>query len=406
MSSSFSRRDFLKNSLYVAGAAGIGLPAAIPRAMAQAAPATPAVADVQVIDIGSNTLSIGPAQAALQAIARYAPLGGSYARTEAGQLQEVLSAQLGVPTQRIALYPGSGTPLDLVVTTFTSPERALVTADPTFEQAWRTAPKVGANVIKVMQRRNYSHDVQGMCAADAKAGLIYLCSPNNPTGAIVPREDIEYAAAHKPAGSLLVVDEAYIHFSDHAVSAVDLAATRDDVIVLRTFSKLYGMAGLRLGYAVGSPENLARMNARGNGSGSISMTTLMAGVASLEDPGLVPQRRALCSRLRRETVAWLEKQGYPCTTSESNCFMVDIKRPGKDFQRAMATHGVNIGRTWPGFETWPRISVGSESEMQRFREAFAAVMAGKLGPLPMPEPKRRMASLDGWIDPGHDTGIC
>ena len=406
MSSSYSRRTFLRHSLYAAGSAGVGFGAGgVPAAFARAgvAPAADTATEVPIVNLGANTLSIGPSPASLEAIARIAPMSGGYGGAESRAFVETLAGQLNVPADHIAVYPGSGTPLGLVVTTFTSPQRALVTADPTYEQAWRTAPRVGAQVIKTAQRSDYSHDVEAMCAADPQAGLLYICNPNNPTGAITSRRDIEYAVAHKPPGCVLVVDEAYIHFSDNAASAVDLAVAADDVIVLRTFSKLYGMAGLRLGYAVGRPENLKKMNVQGGGS--IAMTTLAAGTAALRDPDLVPARRALIRRMRVETVAWLQAQGYPCSSSESNCFLVDIGRPGREFQDAMATHGVMVGRSWPGHETRPRISVGTEAEMERFREAFSAVIAGRLGPLPVPE-RPRMALHEAAEDAARMAFAC
>jgi histidinol-phosphate aminotransferase len=381
--------------MIVAGAAGAALQAGTQPAFAKdvvkakATEATP-----KVINLGANTLSIGPAAPALTAIAAYAPMSGGYEPTNTHEIVETLSAQLGVPADHIMMYPGSGTPLDLVVMAFTSPTGSLVTADPTYEQAWRTAPRGGAKVIKVPQRKDFSHDVEAMCAADANAGMLYICNPNNPTGAITMRKDIEYAVKNMPKGATLVVDEAYIHFSDNATSAADLVAAGENVVVLRTFSKLYGMAGLRLGFAVASPANLAKMNGgSGRSQGIIAATTIGAGVASLKDADLIPARRAMIKKNRAETVAWLEKQGYPCTISEANHFMVDVKRSGRDFQKDMATHGVNIGRTWPGYETWPRISVGTEAEMAKFREAFTAVAAGKLGNI-TPATRGQRASLE------------
>jgi histidinol-phosphate aminotransferase len=385
----FSRRKFFKNALYAAGAAGAVLQA--PSAFAQAVNAT--AADLSVINLGANTLSIGPSQKALEAIAKYAPKAGGYAGREGGDFTDMVAAMLKVPADHIALYPGSGTPLDLVTVAFTSPEKSLVTADPTYEQSWRTAARGGANVIKIMQRKDNSHDVEAMVKADAKAGIIYICNPNNPTGGINLRKDIEFALANKPAGSVLVVDEAYIDFSDNATTAADLVNTGEDIIVLRTFSKLFGMAGLRLGYAVASPANLAKMNgASGRSQGIIALTTLGAGMASIGDAELVPTRRAMIRKNRTDTVAWLEKKGHKCTKSEANCFLVDVGSPAREFQAAMATHGVNIGRSWPGFETMPRVSVGTAEEMTRFKVAFEAVKAGKMGPI-VPQ-ARRGASLE------------
>lgn len=397
MTSDFSRRNFLRNSILV-GAAGAALPVIAPDAFAKPSPvkskssAMAAASPSAVLNLGANTLSIGPSKKAIEALVKVAPISGGYEPTDTTEFVAILAKQLGVPADHISVYPGSGTPLDLVVMAFTSPKGSLVTADPTYEQAWRTSQRSGAKLFKVPQRKDFSHDVEAMCAADPAAGMIYICNPNNPTGAITMRKDIEYALKNKPASATLVVDEAYIHFSDNAKSAVDMVAAGENVVVLRTFSKLYGMAGLRLGYAVGSPANLAKMNGgSGRSQGIIAATTIAAGVASLNDADLIPTRKAMIKKQRTETIAWLEKQGYPCSLSEANHFQVDVKRSGRDFQKDMATWGVNVGRTWPGYENWSRISLGTESEMAGFREAFTSVMAGKLGT--MTPPKQR-ASLD------------
>ncbi|MBI1360488.1 MAG: aminotransferase class I/II-fold pyridoxal phosphate-dependent enzyme [Alphaproteobacteria bacterium] len=394
MTHDFSRRKFLRNSLIAAGAAGAAVQAGGPAFAKEVVKAKATETTPKIINLGANTLSIGPAAPALTAIAAYAPISGGYEPTNTHEIVETLSSQLGAPADHFMMYPGSGTPLDLVVMAFTGPKGSLVTADPTYEQAWRTSQRSGAKLIKVPQRKDYSHDVEAMCAADTSTGMMYICNPNNPTGAITMRKDIEYAVKNMPKGCTLVVDEAYIHFSDNATSAIDLVAAGENVVVLRTFSKLYGMAGLRLGFAVASPANLAKMNGgSGRSQGIIAATTIGAGVASLKDPQLIATRKAMIKKQRTETIAWLEKKGHACSKSEANHFMVDVKRPGKDFQKDMATWGVNVGRTWVGYENWSRVSVGTEAEMTRFRDAFVAVAAGKLGPVE-PMERRRRASLE------------
>lgn len=387
MQPSFSRRAFLRDSALFAGAAGSLASVPWP---AQAAPRTaplaaaPASAGAPVL-INANEYPGGPSPAALQAIAAIAPQGGRYLQELQMELLQTLAQQLGVGVDHLMAYAGSTEPLDYTMLAFTSPGASLVTADPTFESGWRAAARNGARVIKVPLRADDSHDVQAMCAADPKAGVIYLCNPNNPTGSLTARADLEYALAHKPKGSVLVVDEAYIHFSGDAVSAVDLVAAGEDVIVLRTFSKLYGMAGIRLGYAVARPALLGRLLFYS--VNSLPVTAVAAGLASLRDPQLVPQRRAANAAVRADVVGFLEAGGYHCTRSQSNCFMVDVKRPAKGFIDDMATHGVMVGRSW---EVWPnaaRITVGTAAEMARFKQAFAEVAAGRRGPLPPPAPR-------------------
>ncbi|WP_254460530.1 pyridoxal phosphate-dependent aminotransferase [Xanthomonas sacchari] len=389
--SSPSRRRFLQQSALVA-AAGLGTPW-----LAQAAPAAAQAAGTALapVLINANEYPGGPSPAAQRAIAAIASSGGRYLGELQLELLQTLATQLGVGLDHLMAYAGSTEPLDYAMLAFTSPGASLVTADPTYESGWRAAARNGAKVIKVPLRKDDAHDVQAMCAADAQAGVIYICNPNNPTGSVTPRKDLEYALAHKPKGSVLVVDEAYLHFSDSASSMVDRVAAGDDVIVLRTFSKLYGMAGIRLGYAVARPELLAKLQFYS--INSLPVTAVAAGLASLRDPALVPQRRALNSAIRSDVVRWLDTQGYACTASESNCFMVDVKRPAKEFMDAMATYGVFVGRSWTLWPERSRITVGTAAEMARFKQAFAQVAAGKRGPLPVPAPLASHDPLHGFF---------
>jgi histidinol-phosphate aminotransferase len=171
-----------------------------------------------------------------------------------------------------------------------------------------------------------------------------------------------------------MVDEAYIHFCD-APSALDLVKAGKDVIVLRTFSKTYGMAGLRCGFAVARPELLDKIVERA-GWNFMPVTALVAATASLKDPNLVPERRRINAGVRQETFQWLDHNGYSYIPSESNCFLLDTKRPGKEVIDAMAQQKVYIGRIWPVMPTSVRITVGTHDEMQQFQTAFQRVMKG------------------------------
>lgn len=407
MNMPFSRRQFLRNSALAAGAS-VGAPLlALPgAALAQRAgparlavdPDAAAALGLAPVMINANENPLGPSEAALKAINGIAPQGGRYLGELAQELVQELATQLGLKPEYIVPYVGSTPPLQYTVMAFTSPSASLVTADPTFEAGWRVAESTKAPVHKIPLRADYSHDVQAMCAADAGAGMLYLCNPNNPTGSITTRKDIEYALAHKPKGSILVLDEAYIHLSPNAVSGVDLVAADQDVVVLRTFSKLYGMAGIRLGYAAARPDLLKKMTYFG--INALPVTAMAAGLASLRDPQLVPTRQRTNAVLRDEVTAWLTAQGHACTTSESNCFMVDVKRPAPEFMQAMATYGVFVGRAWPVWPTWSRITVGTAPEMARFKDAFAKVMAGQRGPLPvktaMLQDERRDGSMTAY----------
>src|SRR4029077_17960808 len=200
-----------------------------------------APADAVLINANENPL--GPCKEAREAAHNMIQHGGRYRDSEGDKVQKLLSEQEGVKREDVRIPPGSSGPLHQTVLAFTSPTKSFVTGDPGYEAGERAAKFIGAKVIKVKLRKDYSHDVKAMAAADPNAGILYLCNPNNPTGTLTSKADIEWLVENKPKGSILLLDEAYLHFSD-GTPGTDLVAADKDVIVLRTFSKLFGMAGL------------------------------------------------------------------------------------------------------------------------------------------------------------------
>ncbi|MEJ7616360.1 MAG: aminotransferase class I/II-fold pyridoxal phosphate-dependent enzyme [Pyrinomonadaceae bacterium] len=219
--------------------------------------------------------------------------------------------------------------------------------------------------------KDHSHDVKAMVKADPNAGVIYICNPNNPTGTLTSRADIEYALNNKPAGSILLLDEAYLHFSEGQAGS-DLVARDKDIIILRTFSKLYGMAGLRAGAAIGRPDLIAKL--RSYGAGALPLTGMVGATASLNTATLIPERRKMNKDIRNDVFSFLAKQKFSFVPSDSNCFMLDAKRPGKELVAAMAKEKVYIGRVWPAWPTHTRITVGTREEMAKFQTALLKVM--------------------------------
>ena len=228
-------------------------------------------------------------------------------------------------------------------------------------------------MVKVPLTKTYAHDVKAMLAAASGCGRVLYLQPNNPTGTLTPHADIEYLVANKPKGSIVLVDEAYIHLSE-ASSAFDLVKAGHDVIVLRTFSKVYGMAGIRCGLVIARPELADKVMERG--MNFMPVTAVVAATASLKDPQLVPERRRINASIRQATFQWLDRNGYSYIPSESNCFMLDTKRPGKEVREAMAKENVLIGRVWPLMPTYVRVTVGTQPEMEKFQAAFQKVMKG------------------------------
>jgi histidinol-phosphate aminotransferase len=209
-------------------------------------------------------------------------------------------------------------------------------------------------------------------AAVQDAGVIYICNPNNPTGTLTKKSDIEWLVANKPKDAVVLLDEAYIHFSGAEFSN-DLVAAEKDVIILRTFSKLYGMAGLRAGAALGRPDLLGKI--RNWGAGMMPVTGMIGANASLKVKTLIPERRENLKRVREDTFAFLEKHNFKFFPSVSNCFMLDGKRPGMELVKAMAHEKVYIGRVWPAMPNHARITVGTSDEMAKFQAALLKVMA-------------------------------
>jgi len=364
----FSRRSFLHLSAAASAAAmfhGMSEPM-----LAAASRRRPHAKDAVLIDSNENPL--GPCQAARDAVTAVVPQGGRYADNLTDELVSTFATLEGLNPDWIYCTAGSTPPLVLSVLAFTSPQKSYVTADPCFEACMMAASNVGARVVKVPLTKTYAHDVKAMLAAGPDAGVFYVCNPNNPTGTLTPHADVEYLAANKPKDAVILVDEAYIHLTEMP-SALDLVKAGKDVIVLRTFSKVYGMAGLRCGFVVARPDLLEKVLARG-GQNFMPVTAVVGAIASLKDSTLVAERRRINATIRQQAFQWLDHNGYAYIPSESNCFLLDTKRPGKDVRDAMAKENVLIGRSWPIMPTWVRITVGTQEEMDHFQSAFQKVM--------------------------------
>lgn len=325
------------------------------------------------VRIDANENPLGPCSGACAVMSSLLPEGGRYDFDLTQKLVDKFSSIEGLKPEYVLPYAGSSEPLHYTVLAFTSKDRSLVVADPSYEAPMYAAKVSGAKIVKVALASDYSHDAKAMAAADPNAGVIYICNPNNPTGTITSREQIEYALANKPKGSILLVDEAYIHFSD-ATPSIDMVKADKDLIVLRTFSKIYGMAGLRCGMAIGRPDLLAKIQTYG--MNSMPILAVAAATSSLEATDLVAERRKINTDIRNDTFSWMTANDYKFIPSQTNCFMVDTGRPGHDVMAAMAQRNVYIGRVWPVMPTYVRITVGTRSEMEKFQVAWKEVMSG------------------------------
>jgi histidinol-phosphate aminotransferase len=367
--SSQSRRSFL------------GFSAAASAAMAVRIVTEPMLARARVHDpvpggvmIDANENPLGPCAAAREAMTAILPQGGRYLDGLTDELVQQIAQREGVKPEYVRLYPGSSEPLHHTVCAYTWASRSYVTADPGYEAGMHAASAVKAKVVKVPLAKDYAHDVRAMIAAAPDAGVFYICNPNNPTGTLTSHSEIEYLVENKPKGSIVLVDEAYIHFSD-GTSVMDLVRADKDLLLLRTFSKLYGMAGLRCGAIFGRPDLLAKVE-NYSGWNFMPITALAAASASLKDGQLAAERKRINASIRSSVFAWLDRNGYSYVPSQSNCFMLDTRRPGKEVIDAMAVQNVYIGRIWPVWPTHVRITVGTAPEMEQFQAALKKVITG------------------------------
>lgn len=322
--------------------------------------------------INFNESPWGPSPEARLAMQEGIALSGRYPYKIQYRLNALFARQQGISEDFVQTYCGSKQALQHAVHAFTQ-QGSLVVAAPSYEDPAQTAHGRKVTVHEVPLNAEHAHDLSRMLAADPRPGLIYICNPNNPTGTLTARRDIERALKDKPKGSILLVDEAYIDFSQ-ATTCIPLVKDHPDLLVLRTFSKIYGMAGARLGIAVGNPALLEQLEVFGNYNVPAA-SSLLGAIASLEDASLLSQRKHNNTRLREETVAWLDARGFRCTASQANCFMIDVRRPASEVVKALAERRVHVGRVWKEWPTWVRVSVGTDDDMRRFREAFAEVLA-------------------------------
>ncbi len=364
----FSRRNFGRFATMLA--AGATLPFYNEPALAQLSmirgPMPP-----DAVKINANENPMGPCPEAAEAIHSVVQKGGRYLYEDTFEMQETLAESQGLKPAYVQAYAGSSAPLHQAVLAFTSPARPFVTGDPGYEAGERAAKFIGSNVIRVPLTASYAHDVKAMAQADPNTGLIYVCNPNNPTGTLTSREDIEYLVANKPKGSIVMLDEAYIHIAG-VPGAADLVAADKDIIILRTFSKLYGMAGLRAGAAFGRPDLLKKIMPYS--AGALPITAMVGATASLKVKDLVPKRRKIIADVREDVLGFLARNNFKFVPSVSNHFMVDVKRPGVEVIEAMRRQKVYIGRVWPSWPTYVRVSIGTQDDMNKFKVAFLKVM--------------------------------
>jgi histidinol-phosphate aminotransferase len=337
--------------------------------------ARPAADDPDVVRITSNENPMGPSKEGIEAMGRVGPLGWRYNPAgENMEFQSLLESSENVKPGYVDGYPGSSQPLAQLSPAFCSPTRSWVMGSPGYGNG--AGKFTGNKVVQVPLRKDYSHDVEAMIKADPNAGVYYICNPNNPTGTLTSRQDFEYILANKKKDAVLVIDEAYVHFAGPEIMSTELVRQDKDVLVLRTFSKIYGMAGLRAGALYGRPDLLAKVGEFGR-AGHLPVTATACAAVSLKlGQPFLKQRLDLNKRNRDLAFEHIQKLGASYIPSTSNFFMMSVKgMTGVQIGEAMAKKKIMLaGNRWPEWPDQIRVTVGTYDEMQKFNAALTQVL--------------------------------
>jgi histidinol-phosphate aminotransferase len=386
-----TRRSFLAG----AAAAAVALPSAglaqplleakSNNGMAEFHPDAPPYSPPEGVYIGSNENPLGPSAAARAALSDNVPRGGRYDRGGEKKLAKLFADQNGLTAESVAIYPGSFVPLHYAGRAFSSPERSIVSPVPTFDSMFYGSDRKSLAAFHAIPlTSDYTIDIKAMVAADPNAGILYICNPNNPTGTCLTRDHIGWVLKNKPKGAIVVVDEAYIHYTD-AETALPFVAAGEDIVVSRTFSKIYGLAGLRCGLVAARPDLLAKL--RPYETNPMPTPALTAATASLLEPNLVEQRKQYTASVRQGVYKWLEANKYEYVPSTANFFMVKVGRPGAEISAAMAQNHVFISGPRPRMPDWVRVSIGTREEMDRFQVAFKDALSKPSTGAPVKAPR-------------------
>lgn len=337
---------------------------------------------VHEIRISSNENPLGPGPKAIQAIVGKFPEANRYPFNSSPpdtELKAAIARKFNAKPENVVLGAGSQEVLKNAVRAFTSPTRALVTAAPTFENCTNDAKKLGHKLVEVKVDPGFRLDVDQMIAASKGAGLVFFNNPNNPTATVHSYKTVADMVdrIHRASpDTVILIDEAYHDYvTDPSYqTAADLALHTPNVFVARTFSKAYGMAGMRIGYGIGMPETMKPLQ-KLQMPYNVSVFGIAAALASLGDPQHIEQERARNTQVREFTMKALDEMGAQPTASQANFLFVNVHQPAKTFRDACAKEGVIVGRDFPPFEqTHCRISIGTMDEMQKAVDVFRRAM--------------------------------
>ena len=328
--------------------------------------------------LASNENPWGPPDSVMKAMTGAFKYANRYAYPDGGILNAIAEHH-GVKPENILLGAGSGELLNVIGLTFLQDGKKVVGVDPTYGSVYQHATSLKTDAIRVPLLPDFRQDIPSLIQAikrnHREVGFVFLCNPNNPTGRIVPKQEVRQLLDAIPEDVPVLIDEAYHHFVDDPAYATSVPYVLEGrpVIITRTFSKISGLAGMRLGYAVASAEFVNRM--RPFTTGTISAVVKWGGVAALKDTASQARVKRMTIDLRRKATTELQALGYPSIPSECNFFMTHIRRPVVPVIEEFRKKGVLVGRPFPPMLEHLRVSIGTEDEMRRFMVAFKDIMA-------------------------------
>ena len=373
---SFSRRSFcqlfgMAASLKMANALALG-------SFAESSPAD----HDNFIRLDRNENPYGPSPKVVDAIQRSASQASRYTRSEErDSLADAIAHFHGIDREQVLLGAGSTDLLRMAAQAFLSPKRPLIVADPTFGAVEYYARFIGTQVIKVPLTRELAHDLSRMRASiNPATGLVYLCTPNNPTGTLTPRKQIEKFLTSLPATTAVVVDEAYHEYAGPSpayASFVERRMEDERLVVLRTFSKAYGLAGLRLGYAVGAPKMLSRMKAFAT-EDCINSLVARAGLAALDSQDSIRDWVKRNEDDRQEFLNQASGRMLKPLDSHANFAFMKAARPADLVIQHFSQHGIRLGPKFPSMPNHVRISFGLADEMREFWRVWDLLPMGDM----------------------------
>lgn len=336
------------------------------------------VAPADTVWLNGNEYPEGPPAPSVAAMAKIIGSSNRYHYQEFPAFYSAVAAYEKLDADQVLIGAGSTEVIHAAIEAFTGPNRAFITAWPTFEAGPELAAYKGFPVVKTPLTSSGAPDVRRLVAEAEKAGggMIYICHPNNPTSVLTTRADMDWMVANLPKNTILLVDEAYLHYgtSPDAVSAMKYVHEGKDVIVTRTYSKIYAMAGLRAGFVAGRADLIKKMEPYRNNV--ISIVAVRAVLAALDlGPKLLEERRAKIDHTRAELCAWLKSKNIAFIPPQANFLMLDVKRDVREVAPQLLEKGVAVGRPFPPMDQMMRVTIGTDAEMRKFRSALSETLA-------------------------------